>query len=428
MVALLAASEGGGRGLAEPHSASSMVSTLARPEEARSGERAAARVPAWPGPTGVALRLFVFGLSFGLATFLLQRIASPGGGSLIGAKQEHWAAAAKRYDTVFLGTSHVYRAFVPEAFDEALATAGLESRAFNFGIQLPNQLELAYLFERVLEEGEGRLARIFVQYHELVPQLDPAQEFIPRNVYWHDWDETAKAIERTFALSASEGLTLASGTGGEHSLVTLFVSSLPATWRVALSHIQHFVVRALVIGRGKDVARGLLGRTHGLTPQMAARRGYVPLEDDEAMLARDGNPNNTYTRRREDFLARHADYRAGVERLATEARVVGDEEWRNAELASFGDLSAYAEMASLARAAGIEFVLVVMPANSCDRALEARMAEEIGAPVLIYNDPRRYPRFYDPVLRFDSGHFTREGALEFTRALAADIVRLEEGP
>jgi hypothetical protein len=46
--------------------------------------------------------------------------------------------------------------------------------------------------------------------------------------------------------------------------------------------------------------------------------------------------------------------------------------------------------------------------------------EELGALVLRYNLPERYPALYDPANRWDSGHLSEAGASYFSRVLARD--------
>ena len=45
------------------------------------------------------------------------------------------------------------------------------------------------------------------------------------------------------------------------------------------------------------------------------------------------------------------------------------------------------------------------------------------APIIAFNDARKYPQFYDVKVRIDDGHLTRPAAEDFCRALAAEFVR-----
>jgi hypothetical protein len=148
------------------------------------------------------------------------------------------------------------------------------------------------------------------------PQLDPANAFPPRSVYWHDRELTAQAVERAFPWDAVQsGLAVAEAPGAEHSLVTVLERELPAAWRVAGEHEQHWLARVSMVGRGRDVAKGLLGRAHGQAERLAPGDGWLSLEAEERALARAGHADNAFARRREAFARRARDYALSVAAL-----------------------------------------------------------------------------------------------------------------
>jgi len=376
----------------------------------------------------MAARVGVAVLAFLLTGAVFRRVASPSGGPLVGAKREYLEAHGERFDTVFVGSSHVYRGFVPGEFDRLLSLEGRSARSLNYGVQLPDLLESRFLILEILEEVPG-LKRLFFEYQSLAPQIDPANAFQPRTVYWHDQGSTGLAIERTvhWGSELGDGLRYVEDPSGVHSVFGLGDRLLPTPLRISNLHIQHYLSDALFVGRSKDVGRGLLGRRHGQTARFDSGAGYISLEEENRRLSERGQPDNPYQRRSDQFHEALADYRETVERLRSENRVEGDEEWMNAELTRVHDLELIGRIAREVRDAGVEFVLVIMPQQSADRGLEEELAREIGAPVLRYNLPERYPELYAPEMRFDSGHLSEEGALRFTRTLARDYLRLGWG-
>ena len=60
------------------------------------------------------------------SSVLSNAVISTGGGGLVGAKREAFEARARQYDTVVLGSSHVFHSFVPSEFDRLLGEAGRE--------------------------------------------------------------------------------------------------------------------------------------------------------------------------------------------------------------------------------------------------------------------------------------------------------------
>lgn len=377
-----------------------------------------------PGAIASAARVLVGLAAFVLVGALLRAVAAPPGGGVIAAKLEHWRDHAGQYDTVFLGSSHVLRAFVPAEFDRLAREQGLATRSYNFGVQAVHLIEARYLLREILERGEGRLQRVFLEYQWLTPQIDPQNAAAPRSVYWHDGAHTALAIERCLHWGAELGpdFRYLEHEGERWSLLALPGRALPGELRASQEHLEHFGLRAFQFGRGKDVLKGLLGRSHGLTARYARGRGYLSLEDELQAPDVGEGEGLSYLRRRERFLADQSGYRAAVAALAREPVFFGDEEWVNAELLRVDDLELVRSTAAAVRARGLEFVLVILPAQSGNRPFEERLAAELGSPLLRYNLPGRYPELYDPKLRFDSGHLSAEGALRFTRLLALDYL------
>lgn len=347
---------------------------------------------------------------------LLGRAAPPGGGELLGSKLQHYLASAAEYDTVFLGSSHVYRAFVPAVFDAELAAGGVESRSFNLGVQSTHQLELEYLARLVLAAGRGHLARLFVEYQPFTPQLDLDNAFNSRTVHWHDALATELALARTHAAAAATpgGIPLVVAED-EHSILGLAERCLPSWWRIDRVHLQHFAKRELLVARGPDIVEHVLGREGG--GELRRNRGYLSLEEDERRVdARAGT--NPYQRRRAAFLADLDTYMSELTALEREPVFFGDGEWMDARLLRVPDLTAYQRMAEAARACGVELVVVVMPASACDRPTEERLARELGVRALCFNSPSEFPELYRPEQRFDSGHLNEAGARTFSRSLA----------
>jgi hypothetical protein len=360
--------------------------------------------------------------SFVLASLAMRAVAAPAGGSSIGGKLEYWQAHGAEYDTLFLGSSHVLRAFAPDEFDRATAEFGVATHSFNFGLQAVHLLEQRYLLRAILDAHPG-LTRVFFEYQWLTPQIDPQNAYNARTVYWHDADTTMDAMERALHWGAVLGDELAyvEQPSARHSLFNIAQRALlsPAQ-RAAEEHLEHYVTERLLLGRGKDVLKGVLGRAHGQTGRYRADHGYVSLEDDERMLAAQGQARNTYSVRRERFLANQAAYLRDVDALDAAPQAFGDGDWVNADLTRVDDFALIAALAEEVRARGVEFVLVILPSQSGNRPFEERLIEELGSLVLRYNVPERYPALYEVANRYDSGHLSAEGARYFSRILARD--------
>jgi len=375
-----------------------------------------------PTALGALARVAVALLTFTVTCLALRAVAAPAGGSSIGGKLEYWREHAGEYDTVFVGSSHVLRAFVPAEFDRAMTADFHEpSNSFNFGVQAIHLLEQRYLLREILDHAPA-LKRVFFEYQWLTPQIAPENAFNPRTVYWHDAETTELAVERAlyWGSELGEGLHHLEDPGARHSIFNVAQRLLPPGPLAAGEHAEHFLTERLMLGRGKDVLKGVLGRELGQTGRYRTNHGYVSLEEDASLLAAQGETRNTYSVRRERFLANQEAYHTAVDTLDAAPEAFGDGEWVDADLTRVDDFELIQGIARMVQARGLEFVLVILPSQSCNRPFEERLQAELGALVLRYNVPEQYPELYESDKRYDSGHLSAEGAQYFSRLLARD--------
>ena len=383
-----------------------------------------------PRAAGALARVALALACFALVLMALRPVAAPAGGSVIGGKREYWRAHAHEYDTVFIGSSHVLRAFVPAEFDRVMADEyHAPTRSFNFGVQAVHLLEQRYLLREALDERPD-LARVFFEYQWFFPQIDPQNAFNARTVYWHDPETTALAVERTlhWGHELGDAFHYVEDASQRHSIFTVLDRALPPALRASEEHVQHGLTDLLLIGRGKDVLRGALGLANGQTGRNGDQDGYLSLEDEDRVLAAQGDEHNSYRARRERFLANREAYLHDVDLLDSAPSSFGDADWIDAELTRVDDFELIADIARETRARGVEFVLVILPSQSADRAFEERLLAELDAPVLRYDLPERYPELYAIENRWDSGHLSAEGARIFSRMLARDYAGAHATP
>ncbi len=376
------------------------------------------------GPRQFLVRLIGFCAGMIVVLAVCRAVALPPGGGTITAKAGAFHRTADQYDTLFVGTSRVYRWFAPADFDELMGECGYETSSYNMGVPGASFYELHYVLRDALARGEN-LKRVFFEYVEVTPQIDPQNAFKPRVVYWHDAQETALAVETALRLEddRTRGRPYVEDPRGANSLPGMAFGAWPDHARIAYEHVKHFLSREFMVGCGKDVARGLLGRESPEVQVMIDHQGYRSLEAELARCERRGYLESQYDFRRQSFLEGREEYLAHVEAMKGDEPVFGDTEWYNCDLGIARDLEVVEHVIADAHEAGVELVLVVMPGNSRDEAFTRRLVEELGVRVLVYNDPERHPEFYDPDMRFDSGHPSVGGAARFTRQLALDLLK-----
>ena len=339
-----------------------------------------------PGPLG-ALALVAVGLLAFLAVARLQRAVLPyPEGSPLGPKLEHLAADPDAYDLVYLGSSTVYRHFVPAVFDARMAELGYPLRSLNLGAPGLGGFEAdAALRELAAVEG---LETAFVLLEPSGPTLELPGFRAPtaRQVHAHDPVTVLRVLLEARAQTARPR--------GER-LEAVLRRLRCAAWRLAN------------YGQGPRLVDGLRGRApHDADrDRIAADAGYLALEDD---------PDPTVARRRAGFLADPSDLAEAVARLDRRRARPGT--WATPAGAWHG------RQADAVRALGATPVHVLSATTMANTALWA-LADAPGAPPLLaYNLPATFPRLYRAEGRFDKNHLARDEAAWLSRRLAEDLV------
>lgn len=300
------------------------------------------------------------------------------------AKYAYFAKEKDRFEAVFIGSSQVYRHVLPALFDRRLARHGHRIRSFNFGMPGMQFPETLYAVDFVLDQEPRRLDWVFIELKRLEPNVQEVNRLSRREIHWHS--------ARVFPWLVVS--TLASDAPLSERLHELW-------W-----HTQHFLYRLGNVAMALPVVETLLG-LHTFTPLSAyTQEGALPI-DVEVQFRPD------LMVRRQAFLddPEELDERlAELRESPAEDRLAPQEE----EL-----LRALVERV---RAAGAEPVFFLAAPGWRRYPALLRAAQEGVLPNLFaYNDPDRYPEFYDRAVLFDVSHMVSEGAERFTTTLAEDF-------
>ncbi|HBF22607.1 MAG TPA: hypothetical protein DDW23_02210, partial [Planctomycetes bacterium] len=340
-----------------------------------------------PPLRGAGLTLLFF-LGLGMGSAILHAIAAPGGGRISGVKTAWYQENANQYDTVAIGTSRTYRSFIPDLFDREMAKHGKPTTSFNLGVPGATWLEIHFLSREILKAGNPHLKRLLIEYRAFYPAIIEKNIFKGRTVYWHDWPATTLAVQ-----GIQNNLELARNP-----------------YRDSFVHLQHFLCWTLNIGQAYEIGDGLLGLRTNQSARAGASNGWIPLEADDANLAA----------RRQLFLDHIDDFREDVRHM------VEDEVYSREDVEAWHDLEIARSIIDAAEEADVEIVFVQMPGQGRDKPFEKRVADDLGKAVLLYNDPEKYPAFYDEEFRWDVGHLSESGSTIFTEILAEDVAAVLE--
>jgi hypothetical protein len=332
------------------------------------------------------LALVAAGLSGLHATDPLNDVA------VVGEKLAHLRQNPGRYDTLFIGSSYVYREFDPSRFDAISAEAGVSTTSFNLGIPGMDPPETYWLVDQALANGNTRFRLVMIELDSLHSRVRPANVHTRRFDAWHDAGRTIAAVRAVATGDTTRGKKL----------------------KDVASHAEAFVRRLAFIGRGRALLGFPVSEDRGVEkahPLGARSDGYVSLDEEEAAV---------FALRRDMFGSFEED--RYQEKLAELRRGVEDED---------GDVGVSDLEIELLRSAiekvqhtGARVVLVVPPCLATRAGLIRRALAVDGTIVLAFNDPDRFPDLYDPALRFDVGHLNAAGADLFTTRLAAAVLAL----
>ncbi len=323
----------------------------------------------------VAIALFAFFATSALIHSFLPPIIPKG----IAAKLKFFSEHRDEFDTVIVGTSRLYYSASPEIFDATTRENGLPTRTFNFGIDGMHPPENFYVIEQILKTKPRNLKWVLIELEDIQTKWDNILG-TERAVYWHDWARTSLTFRKALNPRGN------------------------ANWFIKLTRLwlarRDFISNLMLFG--KQFAN--IGRATDFLPSANAERF--------ADAASELGPRGDGYRIAGDAMS--AERATGFQkRLALEVSRATQKYLDPATE------SGYRNAAAQIRAAGAAPVFVVTPIifQSTSRFRQSPPP----APVLAFNDARKYPDFYDVKVRIDDGHLTREGAENFARALAREF-------
>lgn len=330
------------------------------------------------------LRTFLHLLLF-LAGFLLTATWIH---SLVPERQKlEWLDTVQQdADVIFLGSSHVYRQFDPQLFDLQRGAAAGQSRSLNMAALGMGLNEEAYMLKRILAEHSPKLRWVVIEALPFDMQFQNENDFGIRRLEWHDSENTWRLVR------------------------SLLGSDLPRDekWSLIRRHVEHWWRRSINLARGLDVVEALTSEPTSFdgNPDFGVNQdGYVPLQMATATKQSRGM--------RQRFLQNPQALLAAAQALpkldAEETTV--DEDLRSLVL----------DMEASAAAAGVGIIWWLHP--NLERYVGWRKMEADGDihHLVAYDDPARYPAFYQVRWHFDLYHLNRKGAEMMTKIFAEDF-------
>ena len=301
-------------------------------------------------------------------------------------KRAYLLAHAGEFDTIFLGSSRVYRHFIPEQFDDAMRERGMPTHSFNFGIDGMVPPEIFFAADELLRL-RPRVRCVLIELLPVNPKIPKENTGTVRALWWHDWQHTlmaGQAARRDPRWDLGEKFALS------RMHAQLFVDLHASRGRGAGALSERLISR-----RVNRRANALHETRHAV--EWIGANGFVPmsrgpLSESDATLYR--SKLEAYRLTASDGLLPQ-DVRARLRQLAAGIRAIG------------------------ARP-----VFVITPAPDPRERVTDLRAQGVDADLIALNDPGTFPSLFDPAFLADNSHLTAAGAREFTRALAAEFAKL----
>jgi hypothetical protein len=298
------------------------------------------------------------------------------------------------FDTLFIGSSHIYFQISPAIFDRVTSEGGLPTHSFNFGIGGMFLPESAYLLEQILNLKPRNLKWIFIEYDEVQTKWSTENQTSRRALYWTDWKRVSLVLRKLTDAGIDplwlpnpaklrEIVLRQKDEKNTRSLLTFYVTQVERNYTNvsrASDVLDYFLSRdtkerrARYLGAASD---GYLPRAGGMSPSQA----------------------EAYERGLEAAMAQ-----AGTGPLSPYA------------------VEAYRQCATEVRNIGATPIFLITPSTT-----QINIAtESTGSPgvVMAFNNPQAYPSLYRSDVRRDGQHLTKSGAEEFTSVVAANFVEL----
>ena len=304
----------------------------------------------------------------------------------IAAKLKFFTEHKDEFDTVIVGTSRLYYSASPEIFDATTRENGLPTRTFNFGIDGMHPPENLYMLQQILKTKPRNLKWVLLELGDIQTKWDNIFG-TARAVYWHDWPRTSLTLQKAL-----------NPRGNANWLIKL--TRLWLARRDFISNLTLF---------GKQFAN--VGRAADFLP--SAER------DRFADAASELGPHS-------DGYRLAGDAMSGERAVSFQQRLAEEVKAATQKYLDPATESGYRNAAGQIRAAGATPIFVVTPIifQTTSRFRQSPPP----APVIAFNDARKYPDFYDVKIRIDDGHMTRPAAENLARALAREFVRCARQP
>ncbi len=310
-------------------------------------------------------------------------------------KTQSVLANATSVNTIFFGSSATKHTFDPQLFDSLMRVNNVHTNSYNFGISQMKVLDLQFHMEKLLANRFPNLKHIVFELSYINPHQELESLNSWRFIETHDW-RRFKSYYNHFWRQF----------GGRSRIPTIS------------KRLYIFIRNITLAGRAEQLIESLTAYQAEITPPTPHFRveqpdGFRPLdiETKEAILKRRIAINPT----EKENLIKSINLLATPEQLKKHRK----EDKLLMEI--------YKTIAEQCKQNGIQPIFLVPPKPYDYSSLSNEF--EIGginAPLIVMNDPNKFPELFNIQYWYDSAHLNWTGAKLATETLAQLMLRLPE--
>ena len=284
--------------------------------------------------------------------------------SLLTQKIEYLKSNPELYNTVAIGSSKVYRHFIPKEFDEIANT-----KSFNLGAPAMFMLEYYYLLDNLTEENTN-IKNILFLASPPVPIAKMNLHSI-RSKYFMDW-------KRSF----------------------FSMKFFKNDWDQMYKHALSFLENIFNIGEFSHIISYHFEDKESLSKYLVEEKGFFALDHEEHLYK-----DNGLKRRKANFVNVQGNRPlAGIDKRMPEVN------WKlSYEEQTF--LDELEQIQILCNKKGVNIQFIFLPNSYIQQKSDFLKTLYLG-------DGVEFPEYFSPEYIYDKGHLNNKGAILFTKRLA----------
>jgi hypothetical protein len=352
-------------------------------------------------------RLLIFSIAILGISVLLNQWVYPGmrlvpytwGSDLIHKKRVYLVENKEKFNTLFIGSSRIYRQIIPRVFDDS--TAGMGIKSFNFGVNWLFAPESFYLLDQLEKSDKLKFRYVFIELSK-IRSVDYHNLHTTRIKYWYNF------------------------TYFEFALKAVLFSNVSLLEKIStiLVHTISYLDYLLNLGYMTE-AFDFRSRNHpplDYTELGKSRDGFYPYGESNTTEGEEGDPVN---KRHENFLKDTTVLARRIKYSHTQFKKFRE----SPELLEKYNKYYTDEINRLimdAQAKGTFLIFIVSPRIDYKQYNEIIPIYHKILPghAIEISDASRYPQLYHAKYSNDETHLNTEGAAIYTGNLAREFKRV----